>query len=91
MVITDVLHDSVLLQRVFVKNEPPDFSPMTYNGGGQEIDLTLGHRYRKIRPIGCNFLWAQYILQLSKCSVILSDSNAVSKLQEGDVRSSHSH
>ena len=40
MVMDDVIHDRVLLlQRIFVKNEPLDFQ-----WGGQEIDLKISHR-----------------------------------------------
>ena len=33
------------------------FSLLTYNGGGHEIDLTLGHRYKNIRDIQVVGTW----------------------------------
>ena len=42
---TNVIYGSLLLQRLFLKNEPPDFPPLMYNG--QEVSLPLGHQYKK--------------------------------------------
>ena len=61
--------------------------------GGQEIDLKLGHRYKEIRDtlvVGSYRLITFYNFQSSR-SFRYSGSEAVSKLQKGDVKSGHSN
>ena len=64
-------------------------SLLIFGPGGQEIYLKLGHQYKKseiyLQVVGSYGYGPTYILQLSKRSVIYSGSDAVSKLQKGDV------